>query len=151
MGNVMFSKILCAVDGSQHALKAARLAGQLAKRLDAKLTFLTVTKELTMTEEVKRYMQIEHLTGEPQYVLDQYTAQVMQEAKDTARAAGVGDVRAEIKTGQPARAIIKAAEAGGYDAIVMGSRGHGDLEGLLLGSVSHKVASLAKCTVVTVK
>jgi nucleotide-binding universal stress UspA family protein len=75
----------------------------------------------------------------------------MQEAKDAARGAGVGDVRTEVKTGQPARAIIKTAEAGGYDTIVMGSRGHGDLEGLLLGSVSHKVASLAKCTVVTVK
>jgi nucleotide-binding universal stress UspA family protein len=147
----MFSKILCAVDGSQHALKAAEVAGQLAQQLSAKLTFLTVTKELKMTEEVKRYMEIEHLTGELQYVLDEYTEQVMQQAKDAARAAGVSDAKTEVKTGQPARVIVTTAEAGGYDAIVIGGRGHGDLEGLLLGSVSHKVASLAKCTVITVK
>ena len=147
----MFSKILCAVDGSTHALKAAEVAGQLAQQLSARLTFLTVTKELKMSDEVKRYMEIEHLTGEPQYVLDEYTEQVMQAAKDAARAAGVSDARTEVKTGQPARVIVKTAEAGGYDAIVIGSRGHGDLEGLLLGSVSHKVASLAKCTVITVK
>ncbi len=147
----MFSRILCAVDGSQHALKAAEVAGQLAQQLSAKLTFLTVTKELKMSEEVKRYLEIEHLTGEPQYVLDEYTAQVMQQAKDAARAAGVSDAKTEVKTGQPARVIVKTAEAGSYDAIVIGGRGHGDLEGLLLGSVSHKVASLAKCTVITVK
>jgi nucleotide-binding universal stress UspA family protein len=147
----MFSKVLCAVDGSRHALEAAKLAGQLAKQLGAKLTFLTVTKELKVTEEVKRYMEIEHLTGEPQYVLDEYTEQVMQEAKDAARVAGVSDAKTQVKTGQPARVIVKTAEAGGYDAIVIGGRGHGDLEGLLLGSVSHKVASLAKCTVITVK
>ena len=147
----MFSKILCAVDGSRHALEAAKLAGQLAKQLGAKLTFLTVTKELKVTEEVKRYMEIEHLTGEPQYVLDEFTEQVMQEAKDAARVAGVSDAKTQVKTGQPARVIVKTAEAGGYDAIVIGGRGHGDLEGLLLGSVSHKVASLAKCTVITVK
>jgi nucleotide-binding universal stress UspA family protein len=147
----MFSRILCAIDGSQHALKAAEVAGQLAQQLSAKLTFLTVTKELRMSEEVKRYMEIEHLTGEPQYVLDEYTAQVMQKAMDAARAAGVSDAKTQVKTGQPARVIVKTAEAGGYEAIVMGARGHGDLEGLLLGSVSHKVSSLAKCTVITVK
>lgn len=147
----MFSKILCAVDGSQHALKAAEVAGRLASQLGAKLTFLTVTKEFKMTKEVKRYMELEHLTGEPQYVLDDFTERVMQQAKETARAAGLSDVRTEVKTGQPARVIVKTAEAGGYDAIVIGGRGHGDLEGLLLGSVSHKVASLAKCTVITVK
>ena len=37
------------------------------------------------------------------------------------------------------------------DAIVMGSRGLGDLESLLLGSVSHKVAHAAPCSCVIVR
>jgi nucleotide-binding universal stress UspA family protein len=56
-----------------------------------------------------------------------------------------------IRVGQPARTIVHVAEQLEVDCIVMGSRGLGDFEGLLLGSVSHKVASLAKCTCVTVK
>ena len=147
----MFTKILCAVDGSDHAVKAAQLASQLAKQFGAALSFVTVTKELKMTEELKHYMEVENLSGEPQYVLDDYTEKVIQDARDAAREAGLGNVKSEIKTGQPARVIVDTATRGGYDAIVMGSRGHGDLEGMLLGSVSHKVASLAKCTVVTVK
>ena len=47
--------------------------------------------------------------------------------------------------------IVAFAKDRGIDAIVMGSRGTGDMEGLLLGSVSHKVTSLAPCTCVTVK
>lgn len=147
----MFSKILCAVDGSQHALKAAKLASELAERFGAKLTFLTVTKELEINDEIRRFMELEHLTGEPQYVLDEYTEQVIQAAKDAARAVGVKDIATEVKTGHAARVIVNTAEQGGYDAVVIGDRGHGDLEGFLLGSVSHKVTSLAKCTVITVK
>lgn len=147
----MFDKILCAVDGSDHALKAARVASELAARHGGKLTLLTVTKPLKVTEEVKHYIEVEHLAGEPQYVLDQYTEEVIQSAKDAARAEGVNEVNSEVKTGQPARTILQVAERGGYDTIVLGSRGLGDLEGFLLGSVAHKVASLAKCTVITVK
>jgi nucleotide-binding universal stress UspA family protein len=35
--------------------------------------------------------------------------------------------------------------------IFLGSRGLGDIKGLLMGSVSHKVTQLAECTCVSVK
>ena len=147
----MFDKILCAVDGSEHAYKAAQLASELAATHKGELTFLTVTKAVKMNETVRHYIEVEHLAGEPQYVLDQYTESVMQRSRDAARDNGVANAKTEVKTGNPARVIVQLAERGGFDTIVLGSRGLGDLEGFLLGSVAHKVASLAKCTVITVK
>ncbi len=147
----MFSKILCPVDGSAHSLKAAKLASEIAAKDGAQLTILTVAKELKMTDELKRYIEIEHLAGEAQYVLDEHTEKIIQQAKEAARAAGVAKFDTEVKIGPPARTIVKFAERGKFDAIILGSRGVGDVEGLLLGSVSHKVANLASCTVVTVK
>lgn len=147
----MFKKILCAVDGSEHALRAARLACELAVKHGGTLTFLTVTKPFKVTDEVRRYMEVEHLAGEPQYVLDRYTEDVVQKAKDAARDSGLSDVKVEVKEGQPARTIVRVAEQGKYDSIVLGSRGLGDIGSLLLGSVAHKVSSLADCTVVTVR
>jgi len=47
--------------------------------------------------------------------------------------------------GHVSDAIAKLAQEGKFDLIVMGSRGHGDLANLVLGSVATKV--LAKCSV----
>ena len=148
----MFSNIVCAVDGSRHGLRAAKLASELAAACGAKLTFLTVTKRLKMTEEVKHYLEVENLgTSEPQYVLDEFTNDVLDQARAAAQAASLPDPQLEVRAGQPARTIVEFAARANCDAIVLGSRGHGDLEGGFLGSVSHKVTSLAKCTVITVK
>ena len=46
--------------------------------------------------------------------------------------------------GHAADSIAQLAEEGKFDLLVMGSRGHGDLVNLVLGSVATKV--LAKCS-----
>jgi nucleotide-binding universal stress UspA family protein len=53
--------------------------------------------------------------------------------------------------GDPADAIISAARDRQADLIVVGSRGHGRLTGLLLGSVAQKVISLAHSAVAVIR
>jgi len=132
-------------------LKAAHTAAELAAKFGGKLILLAVTKELKMTPALKRYIEIEQLSGEPQYILDEFTEEVFKQAKEAARDAGVTEVKTEVRTGQPARSILNFAERNKVDCIVLGSRGLGDVEGLLLGSVSHKIATLAKCGCVIVR
>jgi nucleotide-binding universal stress UspA family protein len=53
--------------------------------------------------------------------------------------------------GQAAREIVTEAAEIGADVIVMGSRGRGDLAGLVLGSTAHKVIHLADRQVLVVR
>ena len=54
------------------------------------------------------------------------------------------------RLGQPHPAIVETIGREKADAIVVGRRGHGQLSGLLLGSVSQKLCSLAPCVVIMV-
>jgi nucleotide-binding universal stress UspA family protein len=147
----MFKKILCALDGSENSLRAAQVACEMTRTFDADLTFLTVTKKIEVSDKVRRYMELERIVGEPQYVLDEMTEDIINRAKACVREHGVKSFKTEIQVGNPARTIVSHAGRDGTDLIIMGRRGHGDVGGALLGSVSHKVASLADCTVMTVK
>jgi nucleotide-binding universal stress UspA family protein len=59
-------------------------------------------------------------------------------------------IELESCTGDTAPTIIDIAREKGIDAIVVGRRGVGQLAGLLLGSVSQKLASLAPLPVIVV-
>jgi nucleotide-binding universal stress UspA family protein len=61
-----------------------------------------------------------------------------------------GEVRSTL-FGHAAREIIDDAREHDVDVIVMGSRGRGDLAGLLLGSTAHKVIHLADRPVLVVR
>jgi nucleotide-binding universal stress UspA family protein len=87
--------------------------------------------------------------------LDEVMHDLAQEAVDWAAErfteAGIEQVETMIRRGPPARTIVQTAKKNDVDAIVLGTRGLGDVEGFFLGSVSHKVNALADCTCITVR
>ncbi len=132
------SKVLLASDGSDTSLKAAAYASRLMKtNPQIKLTVLVVAPEESGFTELDSAMQ-----EKGREVLDK-TVQVF---------ANVGqNVESNLGKGDPAEIIIKFAEQGKYDHIILGSRGVSQLRGAAIGSVSHKVIHLANCRVTLVK
>ena len=60
-----------------------------------------------------------------------------------------GPIPQRLEVGEPAAAVLRVAEAGGFDLIVMGTHGRRGLPRLLLGSVAQKVIARAHCPVLT--
>lgn len=139
----MFKNILLAVDGSEHSLRAAGTAGELARTLGSNICVVVC------------YDPIPSYLGEPnlQYALNErleYTADILAQAL-SAIGEIPGEVIKETLEGPPAEAILKVVEARQNDLVVMGTRGRSQLAGLLLGSESHKVVMYAPCPVLLVR
>ncbi len=135
----MFKRILVAFDGSKHANRAAHVALDLAAKYSARVTFLLVD-----------YVHVGESSGAGSG-MDASSA--IKKALKIAREKGLQDEDFEVvvEVGFAAQTIASYAVHNDYDVIVMGRRGLGSVKGLLLGSVSTKVLSLAKCTVITVR
>lgn len=176
----MLKKILCAIDGSEHAERAALWAGELARKFDAELIFLFVVPHRLAPPELRRMAEAEQIVrpAEPRTPLvspqpglpSQWSSEDLSQSAAAsatiyreigerlvegvrwqAESAGVAKVKGLVEDGDPAHRIVEVAKHEGVDLIVMGRRGLGDLKGLLLGSVTHKVAQAASCACLTVE
>jgi len=131
-----FKSILVAVDGSDHAFDAVRVAARLATALSAKITLMTA------------YHAPSEALGEPNYsralgeVLGE-AQRVLEDGRRVALNAGGPEPQIEWLAGHPAETIVETARAGGYDLVVVGTLGRGRLGAALLGSVSSAVAARA--------
>ena len=173
--------IVAAFDGSDHAYKALDLAADLAEKYDAQLIVLTVLSDKPLSDEERHLAATEYHTdflekldtstlmdvrGDPRAVADLLVQQygdaahqmrkvvgenLMAKAHAKAMIRGVKSLETMIEEGDPATVILAAAKNANADMIVLGSRGLGTLQGLLMGSVSHKVSQMAECTCIAVK
>jgi nucleotide-binding universal stress UspA family protein len=173
-------RILVALDGSEHSNKALDLASDVAGKYGAEVTLLHVLSDKPLTDAERYLAETEYLDdllssldvpgvaggADPrqraQRVLQHYDAvarrfreavadRLMRQARTRAAAKGVRSVQSLLENGDPASTILRLAKGLRADMIFLGSRGLGNVEGLLMGSVSHKVTHLAECTCVAVK
>jgi nucleotide-binding universal stress UspA family protein len=137
----MFKHVLVALDGSAHSQTALPTAIEVAKKFGADLFVVHVA---------------EHDRGRAAvYSIESpaEAAKLVADAVKTAREAGIaanGEVF-DVAAGNVAKAIIETEVANEVDLIVMGSRGLSDVQGLLLGSVTHKVIQLAQVPVLVAR
>ena len=75
---------------------------------------------------------------------------ILDEATQKVRTAHPNlEVRTSVVEGHPAPSLIEASR--GASLLVVGSRGHGEFAGMLLGSVSEHCVTNAHCPVVVVR
>jgi len=136
-------RIVVGVDGSDHSLIALQWAVHQAERTGADVEVIAAWQWPASAGGFLPYENFD-MSG------------VTRKAVDTAVASVVGDVdesavtvRTTVAEGYPAKVLLDAAK--GAELLVVGSRGHHAVSGLLLGSVGLHCATHAPCPVLIVR
>ncbi len=143
-------KILVPVDGSSHSKKALKFACKFAHVYDAKMLVLHVIHNAPGSDTLA-FGSASVTIEASQENLDKAGASLMKAVKELVAKSECRDVETIVRGGLPTQQILNCVKKERVDIVVMGSRGLSDIKGLLLGSVSHQVNSLAKCTCITVR
>lgn len=142
----MFRKILLATDGSDHAIRAAETALSLMKSLSesSSITLLHISASVPARSEILQANFDVHT------LLETKAHQAIKSTEEKFKDEGIS-YKLDVALGDPAKEIIKHAQEGNYNLIIVGSRGLGTIGEMLLGSVSHDVLHHAHCPVLIVK
>lgn len=139
-------RIVVAIDGSVGANRALDVAARLAKTTGCELVILTVGGDITSAE----LRELASAEGNLSEALQSAANEILKRAQKRACRCGAAEVRVLAAWGEPAQAIIDTVRREKADILVVGRRGRSRLSGLLLGSVSQKLTSLAPCPVMVV-
>lgn len=143
-----FEKILMAVDGSEQSMRAVDVAISLATKYDSLLTALYVIHipfgESIYPRAVWYKEFIEDINTE--------TRAWFEDIRSRGKEGGISIELTMKETAEsiPAQ-IVKYANEGKFDLIVVGSKGKTGLEKLFLGSVAAGVLAYAPCPVLVVR
>jgi nucleotide-binding universal stress UspA family protein len=150
-----FHRILIPFDGSPSAHKALEWAAHLAQAgvgAVEKVTLLRVIGGGYLARHIQnvdlrvtRMDQVAAWRRVRQPHLDHEIMPSLEEARKILQKKGVAaPVEPRVAEGKIGEAIIRLAGEGGYNAMVMGRRGLSPVKGLLLGSVTRQVLSVAQ-------
>ena len=137
----MFKVIIWATDGSSGAEQALQFAKGLAQADGARLVVVHV-KEITAGRGGTYPVKVDE---------DKVQAAIRKQVEDLKQEGLQATFQlADVMAGGAAHVIAEIANEEGADLIVAGTRGHGPLSGLMLGSVTHRLLHIVHCPVLVV-
>jgi nucleotide-binding universal stress UspA family protein len=138
-------RFLLPVDGSECSLSAARYAIEMAAAAKAAVDVVTCYDKVPaiMTDTKGKYLKEfkSLLIAESNNILEGY---------EKLLSASKLEYSLKAVEGSAGRVIKDLAKSGKYDLIVMGSKGHSEVGGLFMGSVTRKVLTNVVCPVLIV-
>ncbi|HZM71989.1 MAG TPA: universal stress protein [Candidatus Polarisedimenticolia bacterium] len=136
-------RVLLATDLSAVSAKAAEDAIRLAIEHRAQLIVMSVVDTNRLRLPGGRFLRR----------VDQERARIEERAQELVKRARDAGARATflVWEGDPAEAVLEAADAESADVIVLGSHGRGRLGRMILGSTSKRVTEGARCPVLVVR
>src|SRR6516164_2881425 len=154
----MYRHILIATDESDLADHAVTDGLSLAKSVGAKVTVMMVVELWLGVSEsadtpVPASLQLWTFQEVGNYYeqMRKQAASVLDRAADAAKQAGVACDTIQVEDVRPYEATITTATDRGCDLIVMASHGRSGLSAVVLGSVTNKVLTHTKLTVLVVR
>jgi nucleotide-binding universal stress UspA family protein len=133
---MLYEKILAPIDGSALSMCALQEAIRLAKTTGGAITAIFASPE---TSHGSSFVM-------PQLPQSNDRERVLEEAKKAAKAADI-TIEALLLEGKVAEKILKTANDGLFDLIVIGARRLSNISGFIFGSVSQAVSKNASCPV----
>ena len=148
----MINKILVAIDGSETADLALNFGLDIATKYSAEVLIISVFDTISQSLVSQGMLYAPNSITKYLEELEAFHKRVLVEAlKKEKKLKSNLNVSTKLLTGRAADIIVETANEGGFDLIVMGSRGLGGIKEFFLGSVSDRVADEAKCPVLIVK
>ena len=144
-----FRRLLVAIDGFEQSDRALAEAIAMASTHNARITVIAVIPE----PSAWAFAGVGYGTPLDPVAVDREVERAYQRILQAAvdRVPQEVSVTTVLKRGAAGPAIVDEARVGGYDLIVVGSRGRGELRSLLLGSVSHHVLHASRVPVLVVR
>ena len=136
----MFKVIIWTTDGSSGAQRALPFAKGLAQAHGARLVVVHVNEFVAG----RGAGPVNFNEDEVRAAIGKQVADLKQEGLDAKLQL------ADVMAGGAAHVIADIANEEGADLIVAGTRGHGPLSGLMLGSVTHRLLHIVHCPVLVV-
>ena len=137
----MFDTVVIGLDGSPESKRALPVALDLARRDGGRIVAVHV-----------REMLVGRAGGQPLNVNeDEVEAEVRRQiAEISSTGVEIGLTVVSAVAGGPAHVLADIARKEHADVIVIGTRGHSQITGLLVGSATHRLLHIAPCAVYVV-